>query len=70
LSEDDFKEIENPLHDDHIKEITDLFLEIFINIKNYEKIIFNLFDSLNNIAEFEYRYIARLKSIFGSYESN
>ncbi|EOB11924.1 hypothetical protein NBO_632g0001 [Nosema bombycis CQ1] len=70
MSKDDFKEIENPFNDDHIKEITDLFLEIFINIKNFEKIISNLFDSLNNIGEFEYRYIARLKSIFGSYESN
>jgi hypothetical protein len=69
MSEDDFQNIKIPLNDEYIKEITGVFKEIFINIRNYEKLISNYFDSLINIAEFEYRYITRLKTIIDKFYS-
>jgi hypothetical protein len=69
MREADFKDIKNPLNDEYIEKITGVFKGIFINVKNYEKLISNYFDSLINIAKFEFRYIVRLKTIIDKFDS-
>ncbi|EOB14146.1 hypothetical protein NBO_36g0007 [Nosema bombycis CQ1] len=68
MSEDDFQDEKNPFNDDYIKEITEFFKNIFVNIEKYEKLTTNYFKALNDVEHFQSILFPSLKENFKNFE--